>query len=119
MGLDRVAKEEVKQFKKNTDMKRIINGRKYDTDTATELCEYSYAYLSDFSYLHEVLYKKKTGEFFIYGEGGPCSPYHESDGRSQWGSKEIVPISEGKAIEFVEKHGTVELYEELFGEIAE
>lgn len=101
-------------------MKKIINGRKYDTETATATgVENTYAYPSDFNYVHEILYKKKTGEFFIHGKGGANSAYHESDGRSQWGSEKILPISDCEAMDFVEKYGSVEQYEELFGEVEE
>lgn len=100
-------------------MKKIINGKKYDTETARAICEHTHAYPSDWYYVHEVLYLKKTGEYFIHGEGGACSAYHESNGKSQWGAEKIVPISESKAQEFVEEYGSVELYEELFGEVEE
>ena len=48
-------------------MKKIINGKKYDTETATSVGEYSSNYAcSDYKYYDETLYKKKTGEFFLY-----------------------------------------------------
>lgn len=51
-------------------MKKIINGKKYDTETATSVGEYSSNYAcSDYKHYDETLYKKKTGEFFLYGEG--------------------------------------------------
>lgn len=48
-------------------MKKIINGKKYDTETATYICGYEYDTLSVFSHIHESLFRKKDGEFFLYG----------------------------------------------------
>lgn len=39
----------------------------YDTETAKKLAEYRHNY-DDAAYT-EILYKKRTGEYFIYGEG--------------------------------------------------
>ena len=52
-------------------MKQIINGKKYDTETAERLaCEDAGLPVNDFAYWCEELYRKKTGEFFLHGEGG-------------------------------------------------
>lgn len=53
-------------------MKKIIDGKMYNTETAKECgtwdnCEYG------FNRVEETLYRKKTGEFFIHGEGGANS----------------------------------------------
>lgn len=48
-------------------MKKIINGKKYDTDMAKEVGYDNNGLLcSDFYYIEETLYKKKTGEFFMW-----------------------------------------------------
>lgn len=46
-------------------MKKIINGKKYDTSTAKYLGEYDFGYQSSFNWYREELYEKKTGEFFL------------------------------------------------------
>lgn len=52
-------------------MKKIINGKKYDTETAGLICEHDNGRSwTDFYFYKECLYKKKTGEFFIHEEGG-------------------------------------------------
>lgn len=57
-------------------MKKIINGRKYDTDTACCVGTiYKGRNKRDYCYYEESLFQKKTGEFFLYGEGGPSSKY--------------------------------------------
>lgn len=101
-------------------MKKIINGKKYDTSTAKEIgiasanCSYS-----DFSYWSEVLYQKKTGEFFIHGEGGANSKYSCYEGGMYCWGESIVPISINDAKKWAEKYMTAEEYEELFGEVEE
>ena len=100
-------------------MKKVINGKKYDTSTATFIDTYTYKYPSDFEYFNEDLYQKKTGEFFLDGEGGAASKYAqdgETGGRIS-GSK-MIPLTETEAQAWVEKHADAELYEELW-EVAE
>lgn len=101
-------------------MKKIINGRKYDTDTAKIIASYSNECpCSDFRFFHERLYQKHTKEFFVYGYGGAMSKYAETcfDGRT--GGENIIPLSLDEAKEWVATHSTVEIYETLFGEVAE
>lgn len=102
-------------------MKKIINGRKYDTETATLMATASSNQpCNDFSYWAEELYRKRTGEFFLYGEGGPMSRYAESCGQNSWsGGCDITPMTEEKARQWAERHLSVDEYEEIFGEVAE
>lgn len=101
-------------------MKKIINGKKYDTETATEICENEpIPNRTNFYWYREVLYKKKNGEFFIYGNGGPASKYCESGRNWACTGSKILPLSEQDAKYFVERFGTVEIYEALFGETEE
>lgn len=101
-------------------MKRIIKGKLYDTDTATYICYHDNGlYTSDFNYVNEELYLKKTGEFFILGKGGANSKYSDSNGNSRWGSEKIIPIDNEEARDFIEKYGSVELYISIFGEVEE
>jgi len=49
-------------------MKQIINGKKYDTDTAEHLATaHCTENPNDFGYWRERLYLKKTGEYFLRG----------------------------------------------------
>ena len=99
-------------------MKQIINGRMYNTETAKMLGSDSNGLSPrDFGYTYEELYKKKTGEYFLYGEGGPNSCYSRSVGQNCWsGDSRIVPITEEKARAWGEKHLWVDDYIEAFGE---
>ena len=79
-------------------MKKVINGRSYNTETAKELGYQTNGYANnDFYFTGETLYRKKTGEFFLYGEGGAYSIYGRDFGMSRGSGKKIIPLSEDEA----------------------
>ena len=102
-------------------MKKIINNKVYDTDTAKKLGSWENMYDSrDFGYFSEALYQKRTGEFFIYGEGGPMSKYAKTVGTNQWsGGERIMPVTMAEAQEWAENHLSADEYESIFGAIVE
>ena len=87
-------------------MKKIINGRLYNTETAELIASHDNGYFAnDFHYCSEDLYRKKNGEFFLYGEGGGLSKYAEPYGNG-WGYGEIItPLSVDEAKKWMEKRG--------------
>lgn len=100
-------------------MNKIINGKRYDTTTANLKGRYEYSNKFSFSYWKEELYQKKTGEWFLYGDGSACSKYSAcGDGRS-WGIEKIMPYTESEAKEWAEKYMSADEYEELFGRVEE
>ena len=101
-------------------MKKIINGRRYDTETAKLVGYTSYSTPGDLYYWCEDLYLKRTGEFFIHGQGGPMSKYSECLSEDEWGyGHEIKPLSLEEAQEWVEKYLGADEYEALFGKVEE
>lgn len=102
-------------------MKKIINGRVYDTNTAKGLGSYSNGgSWRDFSHVEETLYRKKTGEYFLHGEGGPMTRYAEATGQNQWsGGSRIMPMTYQEATQWAEKHLSADEYEEIFGAVVE
>lgn len=102
-------------------MKRIINRRKYDTETAAMVGEWSNMYdVRNFSYFCETLYRKRSGEYFLHGEGNASSKYAESAGQNQWsGGSRIIPLSYESAREWAESHLEPDEYEAEFGEVDE
>ena len=93
-------------------MKKIINGKKYDTETATFIftltnwdCSVSYEQVEHF-------YKKKTGEFFRYDQK-----------KTNWGNiheyETIIPLTIGEAQRQLENYMSVAKYESIFGEVEE
>ena len=99
-------------------MRKIVNKKMYNTNTAVEIASCSNdASTSDFNYYEETLYKKKTGEFFLYGEGNAASKYSRSCGTNNWcGGWAIKPMTNEEAREWMEKYGDVDKYIEVFGE---
>ena len=102
-------------------MKKIIEGRKYDTETATEIHEWSDKAPSDFDYIEETLYCKRTGEYFLYGYGGPMTRYAE---REKYGSgycygSTIIPMTYEEARAWAEGHMDADEYEAEFGPTSE
>jgi len=101
-------------------MKKVINGRRYDTDSAKKVAFNQYSYPSDFHWWRETLYRKNTGEYFLHGEGGPLSRYAETTGQNQWESGEkISPLSVETAQKWAEECLDADEYEKIFGEVEE
>lgn len=101
-------------------MKKIINGKRYDTDTAKKLASDWYSNRTDFHYWEETLYRKNTGEYFLHGEGGPASKYAQSVGQNSWsGGEKIIPLSVENARKWAEDHLDGDEYEKIFGVIEE
>ena len=99
-------------------MNKVIKGKRYDTDTAKRLAEASYSYPSQFDWWQETLYQKRTGEFFLHGEGGANSKYAEAIGQNCWcGGEQIVPLSFSKVQEWAEIYLDGDEYEAIFGKI--
>lgn len=72
-------------------MRKVINRKMYDTDTAKEVAE-STEYDNGNPYLWQTLYQKITGEFFILKEWHSDHIHYA-----------IKPISEEAAKDFAEK----------------
>ena len=102
-------------------MNKIIKGKRYDTETAKKMGYYQHLYPRDFGYVCEELYRKTTGEFFLYGEGGPASKYRErtNDGSMWCGGEKIMPMTLKEAQAWAEEHLDGDEYEKIFGEIDE
>ena len=102
-------------------MKKVINGKMYNTETAREIDRWGNRYYgNDFRNCTEILYRKKTGEFFIHGWGGAMSKYAERCDGNMWGSGEaITPITKEEAKAWMEEHSDTDLYTEIFGEVEE
>lgn len=95
-------------------MKKIIKNKQYDTDKARYLGGDSGG--EGFSRWSEELYQKRTGEFFLYGEGGPMTRYAVATGENSWkGGERIMPVSYDEARAWAEEHLTTEAYGQIFG----
>ena len=96
-------------------MKKIVGNLLYDTEKATEITHYSNGH-TGYQRYEETLYKTENGRFFLYGAGGPMSPYCVShDENSFSGSENIIPISGDELFCWLVEKGEVELAQEYFG----
>lgn len=95
-------------------MKKIIGGKKYDTDTAKRVGSFESGYIGDFEWRNETLYQKATGEFFLAGKGGAKTRWASRaiDGYSS--GEGILPLTLDEAREWAEEHLPVDEVEKLF-----
>ena len=93
-------------------MKDIINGKKYDIETATLIAEGEDWNDTVCHSQVEHFYKKKTGEFFR----------HDMK-KTVWGDiyeyEKIIPLTEEEAKSALEKIMSIANYEKIFGEVKE
>ena len=101
-------------------MRKVINGLPYDTKTAEKLTENSYSNPRDFNWYEETLYRKRTGEYFLYYEGNANSPYSKRINSNTWGGDQgIRPLTVLEAQRWAEKACDGDEYEKIFGKIEE
>ena len=102
-------------------MKKIINGKLYDTDTAALVGEWDNGLYGDrLNQCYEELYRKRTGEYFLHGWGGPMTKYSVSVGNNEWsGGEVIIPLTVQSAMEWAQEKLSGEDYQKIFGEIEE
>ena len=100
-------------------MKRIIDGKRYDTSTAEEIATATHGYKREFSYYEETLYCKRTGEYFLYGYGHGDSKYAKQV-LGSWGpGEDVIPMTYEQARQWAERNLDAEEYEREFGEVPE
>ena len=99
-------------------MKKIINGKLYNTDTARQIGSWDSNITDRLYWVNETLYQKQRGEFFLHGEGGPGSKYAEPSGQGSWSSGEkIIPLSYDAARTWAEEYLDADAYQAVFGQI--
>ena len=102
-------------------MKRIINQKRYNTEKAEKVGEYwNGLSKSDFGHITETLYRKRTGEFFLHGQGGANTKYAKAVGTNCWqGDERLMPLEFEAARKWAEEHLDADQYEEIFGAVTE
>lgn len=103
-------------------MKAIINGKRYDSDSATLIGASSYGgSRTDFQWWKAGLYRTpRSGRYFLAGEGGPMSQWARPiDSGSTSGSEGIIPLSAAEALEWAERHLSTNEVEAAFSETIE
>ena len=96
--------------------KAVINSKLYDTSTAEYLGgKANYWHASNRS----SLYRKKTGEYFIYNVLCGCLPDSMKEALMAKQKNSIIPLSEAEAKALVEEWCSADTYIQLFGEVDE
>lgn len=98
-------------------MKAIINGKRYDTETATHIGgASSNLAISDFGWWEENLYRTpRGGAYFLAGEGHARSHYATNLGGGSWGPGEkIVPMTRDEAFAWAQERLNPEEVEAAF-----
>ena len=97
-------------------MKKIINGKKYDTENAEILGYRNNDYFpEDFRFCEETLYRTPSGRYFLFGEGGPLSNYAALQGGGYTSSGRIIPLLEKRAQRWAERYLSADEAEAAFG----
>lgn len=99
-------------------MRKIIDGKVYDTETATQLLAVGNAGIvssSDFTYHSTHLYRSRKGQYFLAGHGGALSMWATRLNNGSTGGDGIRLVTEQEARKLVEFHGSAEDYETIFG----
>lgn len=98
-------------------MQKIINGKMYDTDTATCIGTRDYGLgPCDIDWFFEALYRKASGEYYLYGEGGPRTRYAvDRGGDLISGGEDIIPLVIEDAKDWAESYLSAAQYIDMFG----
>ncbi len=103
-------------------MKKVIAGKVYDTEKAHKLGAHAFekATPTDPDYCTEALYQKRTGEFFLHGEGGCNSRYAAPSSQYVWSAGEkIIPLTYEAAKDWAQEHLPTHEYDAIFRFVAE
>lgn len=100
-------------------MKKVFNGKSFNTETAKELGTiYSAALPDSLEYFSETLYLTKSGNYFIHGAGGPRSPYYDiktvNGITGSVAGEHIRPVSPDEARAWGKEHLAADEYTALF-----
>lgn len=81
-------------------MKQQFGTKTYNTETAKEIGNVFTEDIgyNDFNYMEETLYQTHTGEYFLYGCGGPNTIYSKitETGNRSFGER-IIPLTDKEA----------------------
>ena len=101
-------------------MIKIIDGKRYNTETATMICDTSNGLnRGDFGHESSALYATKKGSYFIAGNGGPSSRFATHNGNESTDGSDLIPLDREDAMVECERHGTAADIEELFADMIE
>lgn len=99
-------------------MKKIINGKVYDTEKAAFVARADHDCIKDAAgnICKQALYRKKTGEFFVHLESGTSITLHNIFQHDYRQGRGIYPLTYDQATKWAESELTAEKWEEIFGD---
>lgn len=85
-------------------MRKIINGKIYDTETAEEIARTCADVLSasDFNFWRETLYLTKKGQYFLHGEGHALTKYATQRGNGSGWGETIILMNSAEVLKWFE-----------------
>lgn len=88
-------------------MKKVIDGKVYNTETAEHICTLECRYYpGDFGYHDTGLYRTKKSTYFLHGTGGPMTMWAQPEGNTgRRGGSGLRVISADEAREYAEDAG--------------
>lgn len=101
-------------------VRAIIDGKRYDTETADEVAVHHSPHLpGDFYSFSETLYRTQRGRWFLVGEGNAASPYGTPvwDGRGP--GERVMPFSDEEARDWLESREKYDALEAYFAKFIE
>jgi hypothetical protein len=88
-------------------MKQIINGKVYNTQSATRIDTHCNGMaVKDFYYLWEALYVTKKGAFFLHRDGGAASSCNRPSGTGSCGDERLERVTKDEALAWCENAKT-------------
>ena len=100
-------------------MKKIINGRVYDTGKAKLIAEAHHLDCIEYSTgkrLQQWLYQKKNGEFFVHADGAAIELQNVLPSGEYRPGKGIYPLTYEQAQKWAERELTAKQWESIFGD---
>jgi hypothetical protein len=100
-------------------MKKIINGRRFDTATAILIGETSSG--AGYDWYEERLFKtQRSGAYFLTGKGHARSRYATNLGGGSWGPGDaLTPMTRDEAFAWAQENLSADLVEREFGDVIE
>jgi hypothetical protein len=100
-------------------MKKVIEGKLYNTESAKLLLEWSDETGDDDATVEEALYYTKGGKFFLFGKGDSYSRYAQETSSGFAPGEKIVPLTEATALAWCKEHFSGVQYAPVFRAIEE
>tara|TARA_B100001250_G_scaffold34353_2_gene27807 strand:- start:7931 stop:8236 length:306 start_codon:yes stop_codon:yes gene_type:complete len=96
----------------------IIEGKKYNTETAEELASWHNRKIKCFK-CDEKIYRTTKGAYFIWGEGGSATPWSKKIGSDSVAGSKIIVLTEAEVLDRLEKWQDINAIDTHFSHMIE